>query len=200
MPNKKYSLLLVTIIAAVSCTRPSTVTTTQPNTASDTWQQQLDKILPLLGHRNWVVIVDKAFPQQTAIGMEVINTNESLLPVLQYALHQINASAHVRPIIYRDKELSFITEDAAKGVNKFVAGSQQLFNGQSVQTILHDSVFTKLAEASKTFKVIVLKTNEAIPYTSVFLQLDCAYWDKDKEKALRSKMESQHDSAAASIQ
>ena len=28
-----------------------------------------------------------------------------------------------------------------------------------------------------------------ISYTSVFLQLDCAYWDVDKDKRLRSALE-----------
>ena len=59
------------------------------------------------------------------------------------------------------------------------------------QSILHDSVFTKLDEASKLFKIVVLKTNETIPYTSVFLQLDCSYWNAEKEKQLREKMKSQ---------
>lgn len=104
-------------------------------------------------------------------------------------LQQVNASAHVKPIIYRDKELSFITEEQAKGVKQFIHQSQELFVGQSVQTILHDSVFTQLEEASKLFKVLVLKTNETTPYTSVFLQLDCAYWHADQEKELRSNMQ-----------
>src|SRR5580698_9817533 len=40
------------------------------------WKQQLDRELPLLGHRNWILVVDKAFPMQTSPGMEVINTDE----------------------------------------------------------------------------------------------------------------------------
>ena len=46
-------------------------------------------------------------------------------------LQQVNASTHVKPIIYRDKELSFITEDQAKGVKQFVNESQQVFNGKT---------------------------------------------------------------------
>jgi len=29
-----------------------------------TWQEELERMLPLMGHRNWVLIVDKAFPLQ----------------------------------------------------------------------------------------------------------------------------------------
>lgn len=185
---KKSIFSFACVLVFISCNHEAGDTAQQQEEISKDWKTQFNQTLPLLGHRNWIVVADKAFPQQNAAGMEVINTNENLLPVLQYVLQQVNASSHVKPIIYRDKELSFITEDQAKGVKQFANESQQLFNGQPVQTILHDSVFTKLDDASKLFKILVLKTNETMPYTSVFLQLDCAYWSADKEQQLRVLM------------
>ena len=32
------------------------------------------------------------------------------------------------------------------------------------------------------------KTNEVIPYSSVFIELDCKYWSPEKEKTLRHAM------------
>lgn len=32
---------------------------------------------------------------------------------------------------------------------------------------------------------IIIKTPLTIPYTSVFLELDCAYWDASREKEIR---------------
>ena len=188
MLSKNNTLLLIAVMAILSCNQSLTDAAKQTDATDQDWKKQFNQTLPMLGHRNWIIVADKAFPQQNAAGMEVINTNENLLTVLKYVLQQVNASTHVKPIIYQDKELSFITEDQAKGVKQFVNQSQQVFNGKAVQTILHDSVFTKLDEASKLFKVVVLKTNETIPYTSVFLQLDCAYWSGEKEKQLRSNM------------
>ena len=188
MLRKNNTLLLIAVMAILSCKQPLTDAAKQTDAAGKDWKKQFNQILPLLGHRNWIIVADKAFPQQNAAGMEIINTNENLLTVLKYVLQQVNVSAHVKPIIYQDKELNFITEAQAKGVKQFINQSQQVFNGKPVQTILHDSVFTKLDEASKLFKVVVLKTNETIPYTSVFLQLDCAYWSAEKEKQLRKNM------------
>jgi hypothetical protein len=34
----------------------------------------------------------------------------------------------------------------------------------------------------------VIKTNCTMPYTSVFLQLDCAYWGAEDEQLLRENM------------
>jgi hypothetical protein len=53
---------------------------------------------------------------------------------------------------------------------------------------MHDSVFVKIDQASRLFKVIILKTEETIPYSSVFIQLDCKYWSDENEKALRELM------------
>jgi len=36
--------------------------------------------------------------------------------------------------------------------------------------------------------VLVIKTDMTIPYTSVFFELDCGYWDSDAEKRLREGM------------
>ncbi|MCF3109368.1 hypothetical protein LL912_11330 [Niabella sp. CC-SYL272] len=172
----------------VACRQPE-APAAGPHKAVSGWRQQLKASLPLLGHRNWIIIADQAYPQLNAGGIEVIQTNEKLLPVLQQVLQQVNASAHVRPIIYRDRELQFITENQASGVTRFLQASGALFGNGLVQTILHDSIFKKMDDASRLFKILVLKTTETIPYSSVFLQLDCAYWDADREKELRANME-----------
>jgi hypothetical protein len=37
--------------------------------------------------------------------------------------------------------------------------------------------------------VLILKTSATIPYTSVFLQLNCRYWSDDAEARLRAAMQ-----------
>jgi D-ribose pyranose/furanose isomerase RbsD len=153
------------------------------------WKEQLNEKLNLLGHRNWILVVDKAFPEQNAAGMEYVYVNEGILPVLKQVLTKINLSNHVKPIIYQDKDLGFITENQAAGVKHFIEESKIIFGNQTVETMLHDSVFRKLDIESKLFKILVIKTNETIPYTSVFLQLDCAYWNVHNEKRLRDTLD-----------
>jgi hypothetical protein len=152
------------------------------------WQSEFQAKLPFLGHRNWVLIVDKAFPLQSASGITVMNSNEALLPVLTYVLGGIEGCTHVKPIIYQDKELSYITEAQSKGVVALRDALKKAFRQRTVQQIVHDSVFLKIDEASKLFNVLVIKTNEIIPYSSVFINLDCAYWNAEKEAALRQNM------------
>jgi hypothetical protein len=152
------------------------------------WIKKFNETLPLLGHRNWILVVDKAYPLQSAAGIETIYTDEDLLDVLKFVLKSIKKQKHTKPTVYTDKELLFMRDDLCKGVDSFKSGLTQVLSKNDVQVIPHDEIFTKLDEASRLFNVLVLKTNCLYPYTSVFMELDCGYWNSDKEKALRERI------------
>lgn len=172
---------LILSLLALSCKQAT-------NIKKESWQQQFDEQLQLNGHRNWILVVDKAFPQQP--GMHIINTHEKLLPVLETVLIKINHSTHVKPVIYNDAELEFINDSLAPGVSSYKQQLKKVLNGAMVQSLLHDSVFIRMDKAARLFSITVIKTEEVIPYSSVFLELDCAYWSGDKEKQLREIMKS----------
>jgi D-ribose pyranose/furanose isomerase RbsD len=149
------------------------------------WKQQLEAQLSLLGHRNWILIVDKAFPLQTTDGVSMVYAEEDLLDVLEYTLSLIEENNHIKPIIYKDKELGFINQDLVPGIDGYKSSLEKIIGESSLQVLLHDSVFVKIDEASKLFKTLVIKTNQVIPYSSVFIELDCDYWSTEKEVQLR---------------
>jgi hypothetical protein len=152
------------------------------------WQTILESDLHLLGHRTWILVVDKAFPEQSSPGMKYLYVEQELLPTLEYVLEKVEASSHVKPIIYQDKELSFITGEQVPGIEVFRSEAEKILAGREVNTLLHDEVFSMLDESSSLFRVLVIKTNCTLPYTSVFLQLDCSYWGPENEKILRDLM------------
>ena len=55
----------------------------------------------------------------------------------------------------------------------------------------HQSLVTLIEDATKTFDVLVIRTTTALPYTSVFMELQPGYWNADSESALREKLERQ---------
>ncbi len=180
------TLLILTIFLTGACYGQSD--NLYKNNPDGNWKKQLNEQLPLLGHRNWILVVDKAFPAQNAPGIVTINTGEALLPVLQYTLDQINSSTHVKPLIFTDKELNYITVAQVPEIVKFKSKLFKIIPEEQAQTLLHDSVFVKIAKASELFRIVVLKTEQVIPYSSVFLQLDCKYWPAENEKLLRESM------------
>jgi hypothetical protein len=182
---RKLSVILIAWLFMNGCTTPVPENKSQNEIS---WKTEFNSLLPLLGHRNWILVVDKAFPLQTSQGLTIINTGEQLVPVLQYVLDQIDGSTHVQPALYHDAELSYLT-DQVPGKDEFLSSINQVLGNLIPVPILHDSVFVKIDAASRLFKVVVLKTEETIPYTSVFIELGCKYWSGENEKELRKRME-----------
>ena len=52
-------------------------------------------------------------------------------------------------------------------------------------------LITLLQSANKSFDVLVIRTHTALPYSSVFLELQPGYWDNESELRLRSRIEAE---------
>lgn len=154
----------------------------------DAWRARLVQELPLLGHRNWIVIVDSAYPLQTSPGVETVATGASETSVLQSVLELLGESRHVRPIVYMDAELPLISEQEAPGVTAYRKEVAKVLGGRAVHSLPHEQLIHQLDQDGKTFHILVLKTTLTIPYTSVFLRLDCGYCSAGLEEKLRESM------------
>jgi L-fucose mutarotase/ribose pyranase (RbsD/FucU family) len=152
------------------------------------WQTKLAQILPLMGHRNWIMIVDSAYPLQSSAGVETLETNTDQVEVIRKVLGAIDSSIHVRPIVYMDAELPFVPEKDAPGVTAYRDAIKTVLAGQKITSLPHEQIIAKVDEVGKTFHIVVLKTTMTVPYTSVFLQLNCKYWSDDAEVKLRQAM------------
>jgi hypothetical protein len=168
--------------------------------AQNPWREKVAEAMPLLGHRNWILIVDSAYPLQSVSGVETIETDASYLEVARHVLGIIDRSVHVRPVILMDAELPFVSEQDAPGVSAVRAETNDLLRAYPVESLPHDRLIANIEEAGKHFNVLVLKTNLAIPYTSIFIRLDCKYWSADAENRLRAKMAAAGASATPSQQ
>ena len=152
------------------------------------WESVITDRLSAMGHRNWIVVADSAYPKQVAAGVETVPTGEDHFLVLKTVLDAISAAKHVRPIVHLDTELQYLREDDAPGIEAFRKHLTQQLNGQDVQSHSHDEIIGKLDEAGRSFHVLLLKSNLTLPYTTVFLQLDCGYWSDEAEQNLRQSM------------
>ncbi len=155
---------------------------------ASSWQEELRKQLPLLGHRNWVVVADSAYPWQTSPGITTIDTGADQISVLKETLKALRKCTHIHPVMYTDAELPFVPEKEAAGVTLYRKTLKGLLNGYDVNSLLHEQIIAKLDEAGKTFHVLLLKSKMTIPYTSVFMRLDCAYWNGAQEGRMRATM------------
>jgi L-fucose mutarotase/ribose pyranase (RbsD/FucU family) len=167
--------LLATSMLAAGCA----------TTSGNNWQRKLNDELPVLGHRNWIVIADSAYPAQSRAGIETIATGADQIEVVKAALKAVDNARHVRANVYLDAEMKYVTEQDAPGIDAYRRRLAHLLDKREVNSIPHEELIAKLDEAAKTFRILILKTDLTLPYTSVFLQLDCGYWSPQAEQKLR---------------
>lgn len=152
------------------------------------WRAELARQLPILGHRNWIVIADSAFPAQVG-AVEVLVTGEDHLDAVRAVMTAVAEAPHVRPVVWLDSELNALVEELAPGVEAVREGLTQALKDVPTASVMHLDLLERLSDASITYRVLVLKTTGVVPYSSVFIELDCGYWSTRNELRLRQMME-----------
>jgi L-fucose mutarotase/ribose pyranase (RbsD/FucU family) len=163
----------LTMAAVAGCATPQT-----------SWKTTLATELPRLGHRNWIVIADSAYPLQTREGIQTVVTGADQIEVVKAVLDAVAKALHVRPVIQVDAELPYVSEKYAPGIDAYRAALNQAFAGRAIVSKKHEEIIKDLDEAGQTFKILLLKTNLTLPYTSVFIRLDCGYWSDEAQQDL----------------
>lgn len=187
-------MIAVALAALVACDREDNEKeegAAMPNVSAakaPTWMETLREYLPALGHRNWIVVADSAFPLQISPGIETIVTGEDHFAVLNKVLKMVDGAKHIRPKVWLDKELSFVPEELAPGADDARRRLDEALKGRGAQPVLHEDLIARLDQAGRTFKIVMVKTTLAVPYTTVFFELDCGYWSPADEAKMREKM------------
>jgi L-fucose mutarotase/ribose pyranase (RbsD/FucU family) len=161
------------------------VNQSDPSRGAQAWELKLNRRLPLFGHRNWIVVADAAYPAQSNPGIETIVADAHPVHVVSAVLNGIAACGHIRANIYMDREIEFIEESDAPGIADFRGQVRTLLGETNIQKLPHEQIIAKLDQCAQLFRVLILKTDLRLPYTSVFLELDCGYWNLEAEKRLR---------------
>ncbi len=152
------------------------------------WQKVLEDRLNLFGGRNWIVIADAAYPAQSSEGVEIITADAPQIEVVKTVLAALTQSKVLGANVITTGELKYVAEQDAPGITSFREGLSQLLTGREASVLAQDRALAKVDEASRSVRVLVIKTDSILPYSSVFLQLTAAYWSADAEKRLRESM------------
>lgn len=152
------------------------------------WKSVLHERLPLLGHRNWIVVADAAYPAQASQGIETIVTGADHFDVVAAVLDGISSCRHIRARVFLDRELEYVSERDAPGVSEVRRQLQTALDGSAGEILPHEEIISKLDAAGRIFRILLMKTKLAIPYTSVFLSLECGYWNDEAEGRMRAAM------------
>lgn len=152
------------------------------------WAAALETEVHALGYRNWIVLGDQAFPVHSRRGVRTLLIDDEIPEVLHEVLEMLEKEQRVIPRIYVAHELQHVPNDSAPGIDEFRKKLERALHGHPAREMQSRSLSLLLEDSSKSFVVLVLKTDTALPYSSVFVELDSGYWDAESERELRRVM------------
>ncbi len=153
------------------------------------WQAAVDRQVGQLGYRNWIVIAEASFPAHSRPGIRQVTAPVDVPEALDYVLKTLEQTENVRPQLYVTRELRAVENDFAPGIDDLRKRLQSALHGHEAPELDQQSLLTLLEDANRSFDVLVIRTTTALPYTSVFLELQPGYWDVDSENRLRERIE-----------
>lgn len=152
------------------------------------WTQYFGPELQAMGYRNWVVVADAAFPMHSRRGVRTLMVDGEIPEVLNGVLEAVEGVQNVTPRIYLTREMRHVPNDRAPGMDEFRRNLEKALHGYPTRELESRSLSLLMEDSADTFSVLVLKTRTALPYSSVFIELENAYWDVDSEKEMRARM------------
>lgn len=100
-------LILFITFLAFSCTTENLedISEKHKEVLSETqdWKSEVAETLKLFGHRNWIVVADGAYPQQSNPAIKNITVDASQLEVVKFVNQHIEKAGHVDANIFVDK-------------------------------------------------------------------------------------------------
>jgi D-ribose pyranose/furanose isomerase RbsD len=152
------------------------------------WKSSVNHQVGQLGYRNWIVIAEASFPAHSRTGVSQVNSDAAIPEVLDYVLNALEKTQHVKPNIYLTREMRAVDNDVAPGMDVLRDQIKNSLHGHETTEIDQQSLLTLIESSLASFDVLVIRTTTALPYSSVFLELQPGYWDDESEKQLRQRI------------
>ncbi len=155
---------------------------------SGDWKASVARQVNQLGYRNWIVIAEASFPAHNKPGFRQVTATAEIPEVVDYVLNAIESNQHVRPRVYLTREARAVENDFAPGIDELRAQVKVSLHSHEPTELDQQSLITLLESANQSFDVLVIRTPTALPYTSVFMELQPGYWDAESEERLRQRI------------
>jgi L-fucose mutarotase/ribose pyranase (RbsD/FucU family) len=152
------------------------------------WKNAVNNEVNQLGTNNWIVIAEASFPNHSRPGVRLVNADAEIPEVTDYVINSLESTQYVRPKIYVTRELQSVEDDFAPGIEDLRKEIDVALHGHEPTTIEQESLLTLLESANQSFDVLVIRTSTALPYSSVFFELEPGYWDAHSEERLRRRI------------
>ncbi len=153
------------------------------------WRGKADNQLGKLGYRNWIVISEASLPAQNRAGIHQVSAPAEIPEVVDYLLRTMEQTENVRPRIYVTREMRSVENDMAPGMDSYREELKKSLHGHETTELDQQALLTLMEDANRKLDVLVIRTQTALPYSSVFMELQPGYWDGESEARLRERIQ-----------
>lgn len=155
------------------------------------WRSDIETHASQLGYGNWIVVTEASFPAYKRLGTRRISVDRTIPDILDQILRSLEKTEYVRPKIYLPTELGVIENDFSPGIESYRNALDEALHGYEVTRAEQESLRILVADAQRSLDVLVIRSNTALPYSSIFIELEPGYWDGASESRLRGRMRKQ---------
>lgn len=184
-----HSLVLLIVALLTSCESVRSTAGTPRATEAPLWMEAIDTEIQTLGSFNWIVIADSTFPALATKDAHILVAPARIPFVLDTTIQSIESSGHVKPRIYATRESLELSERYAPGVKQYREAVKSALAGRKIIHLPSRSIDRLLVDAGSQYRILIIKTESTLPYSSIYLELESGYWDSQSETALRKHME-----------
>jgi len=153
------------------------------------WGGMISREIDALGIQNWIIIAESSFPVVSRRGVRTVVVDAEIPELLDYVVNDLERSEKVTPSFNTARELPFVSNDRAPGIEQFRKDLKTALHGHEVRELDYRSLSLLAHSESSKFAVLVLKSRTSLPYSSVFIELDSGYWDRELEDELRGDIQ-----------
>lgn len=148
-----------------------------------------------LGAKNWVVIAEPAYPLPAGASVVCVNVPTSTIDTFREVLDLLERQGACVPRIWVSHELSAVPENRAPGISAHRNTLENLLLSRFHYAVNSRVIDMQLAQAAKDYRLLFIRTNTRLPYSSIAIELDTGYWNSDAEAEVQKRVEQMFPSA-----
>ena len=166
-----------------------------PDRTPPPWAGTVEREVDALGIQNWIIVAESSFPVVSRGGVRTLVVDSEIPEIVDFVVNHLEKSETVTPSFNTARELPFVSNDRAPGIDQFRKKLDEALHGHQVLQMDNRSLTLLAHSDASKYAVLVLKSKTALPYSSVFIELDSGYWDRDSEDRLRQEMRAAQEKA-----
>ena len=159
-----------------------------PDRTAPVWAGTVEREVDALGIQNWIIVAESSFPVVTRGGVRTLVVDGEIPQIVDFIVNHLEKSETVTPAFNTARELSFVSNDRAPGIDSLREQLNKSLHGHQVRQMDNRALILLAHRDASKYAILVLKSKTSLPYSSVFIELDSGYWDRESEDRLRQEM------------